>query len=61
VKTPVLDPNSDDGKKTAQLLQTALRDDVFSQYVAWIEDYLGTTVNQSMLAQAVGGGTPETE
>jgi hypothetical protein len=29
--------------------------------VAWIEDYLGTTVNQSMLAQVVGGGTPETE
>jgi peptidyl-prolyl cis-trans isomerase D len=61
VKTPVLDPNSDDGKKISQLLQTSLQDDVFSQYVAWIEDDLGTTVNQSMLAQAVGGGTPETE
>jgi peptidyl-prolyl cis-trans isomerase D len=62
VKTPVLDPNSDDGKKINQLVQASLKDDVFSQYVAWLEDYLGTTVNQSMLAQAVGGGgTPETE
>jgi peptidyl-prolyl cis-trans isomerase D len=62
VKTPVLDPNSDDGKKINQLVQASLKDDVFSQYVAWVEDYLGTTVNQSMLAQAVGGGgTPETE
>jgi peptidyl-prolyl cis-trans isomerase D len=62
VKTPVLDPNSDDGKKINQLVQASLKDDVFSQYVAWVQDYLGTTVNQSMLAQAVGGGgTPETE
>lgn len=61
VTTPVLDPNSTDGKKTTQVLQASLKDDVFSQYVAWIEDDLGTTVNQSMLAQAVSGGTPETE
>jgi peptidyl-prolyl cis-trans isomerase D len=56
VKTPAFDPNSDEGKKISGLLQASLRDDVFSQYVAWLEDYLGTTVNQSMLAQAVGGG-----
>jgi peptidyl-prolyl cis-trans isomerase D len=61
VKTPVLEPDSDQGKKINQLLEASLKDDVFTQYLAWIEDYLGTTVNQSMLAQAVGGGTPETE
>jgi peptidyl-prolyl cis-trans isomerase D len=61
VKTPLLDLNSDDGKKMNQLLQASLKDDVFSQYVAWIEDDLGTTVNQSMLAQALGGGTPQAE
>jgi peptidyl-prolyl cis-trans isomerase D len=61
VKTPPLDPNSDEGKKINQLLQASLKDDVFSQYLSWIEDYLGTTVNQSMLAQAIGSGTPETE
>lgn len=64
VKTPPFEPNSDDGKKLSQALQTSLQEDVFSQYVAWIEHDLGTSVNQSMLAQAVGGGggpAPETE
>ncbi len=61
VKTPAADLTSDEGKKVNQLLQTSLKDDVLSQYVAWVEDYLGTTVNQSMLAQARGGGTPEAE
>jgi peptidyl-prolyl cis-trans isomerase D len=61
IKTPVLDPNSDDGKKLVQLLQTSISDDVFGQYVNWLEKDLGTTVNQSVLAQAAGGGAPESE
>ncbi len=62
VKTPALDPNSDDGKKLVQLLQTSLGDDIFSQYVAWLENDLGTSVNQSVLEQAVGNNsTPENE
>ena len=27
-------------------------DDLFGQYVAWLEDNLGTTINQAGLAQA---------
>ena len=54
IKTPKLDPMSTDGKKLDQLLQSQMTDDVFNQYVAWLEGYLGTNVNQSMLAQAVG-------
>ncbi len=61
VKTPALDPNSADGKKLDQLLQQSLGADIFSQYIAWLEKDLGTTVNQSMLAQATGGGASETE
>jgi peptidyl-prolyl cis-trans isomerase D len=63
VKTPTLDVNSADGKKLVQLLQTSLGDDVFSQYVAWLENDLGTTVNQSVLEQAAGGtsNAPESE
>jgi peptidyl-prolyl cis-trans isomerase D len=61
VKTPPLDPNSADGKKLDQLLQRSIGDDVFGQYITWLENELGTTVNQSMLAQATGGGTPENE
>jgi len=61
VKTPALDENSADGKKLVQLLQNSMSDDIFGQYVAWLENNLGTTVNQSMLAQAAGNTAPETE
>ena len=61
VRTPPLDANSADGKKLNQLLQTSIGDDLFGQYIAWVENDLGTTVNQSMLAQAAGSGTPENE
>lgn len=61
LKTPPLDPNSTDGKKLVQLLQNSLGEDIFGQYVAWMENYLGTTVNQSMLEQAVGNGAAESE
>jgi peptidyl-prolyl cis-trans isomerase D len=61
IKTPPLDPNSDDGKKLVQLLQTSVSDDIFGQYVAWLEKDLGTNINQSVLAQAAAGGAPEPE
>jgi peptidyl-prolyl cis-trans isomerase D len=62
VKTPALDVNSADGKKLVQLLQTSLGDDIFSQYVAWLENDLGTSVNQSALEQAAGSNSaPESE
>ena len=61
IKTPALDVNSEDGKKLVQLLQTSIGDDVFSEYAAWLENYLGTTVNQSVLAQATGNIATENE
>ena len=54
IKTPPLDPNSADGKKLEQLLQSTMGNDLFSQYVGWFEQDLGTNINQSALAQAVG-------
>ncbi len=59
VKTPKLDPNSPDGKKLEQLLQTGMTNDLFSQYVGWFENELGTTINQEALAQAVGNSAPD--
>jgi peptidyl-prolyl cis-trans isomerase D len=61
VKTPPLDPNSADGKKLDQLLQSAMTNDLFSQYVAWFEQELGTNVNQSALAQAAGNSSPDNQ
>lgn len=59
VKTPTFDANTTDGKKLVTLLQSSIADDIFGQYVAWLESDLGTTVNQSMLAQAAGSSTPQ--
>jgi peptidyl-prolyl cis-trans isomerase D len=61
VKTPTFDANTDDGKKLVTLLQSSIADDIFSQYVAWLENDLGTTVNRAVLAQAVGNTAPENE
>jgi hypothetical protein len=35
-------------------------DDIFGQYVASLEDDLGTSVNQAALAQALGNSAPDT-
>jgi peptidyl-prolyl cis-trans isomerase D len=59
VKTPTLDPKSAEAKKLEQLLQRQMGDDVFNQYVGWLESYLGTNINQAMLAQAVGNAAPD--
>ncbi|MGD0023791.1 MAG: SurA N-terminal domain-containing protein [Xanthobacteraceae bacterium] len=61
VKTPSFEPNSPAGKSLDQTLQRQLTDDVFSQYVAWLEAYLGTTINQAVLAQALGNSAPDTD
>jgi peptidyl-prolyl cis-trans isomerase D len=60
VKTPTLDANSADAKKTDQTVQRQWSDDVLGEYMAWVENELGTSVNQEALAQAVGNGTPDT-
>ena len=61
VKTPAFDPNSAEGKKLDQLLQRAVAEDLFTQYLAWVQATLGTTVNQAVLAQAVGAAAPDNE
>jgi peptidyl-prolyl cis-trans isomerase D len=53
---PPLDPNSNAAKQIEQSVQRQMGDDLFGQYMAWLEDYLGTTVNQTALAQALGNG-----
>jgi peptidyl-prolyl cis-trans isomerase D len=64
IKTPSIDPDSADAKKNDQALQHQMSDDVIGQYVVWLENDLGTTVNASVLAQTMGGsssnGAPDT-
>jgi peptidyl-prolyl cis-trans isomerase D len=61
VNTPAFDGNSADGKKLDQLIQRSLAEDIFSQYLAWVQNTLGTKVNQAVLAQAVGTAAPDNE
>jgi peptidyl-prolyl cis-trans isomerase D len=59
VKTPSLEPKSGDAKQLEQTLKQQLSDDVIGQYVAWLENNLGTTINAAVMAQALGNSAPE--
>jgi peptidyl-prolyl cis-trans isomerase D len=58
--TPDFDANTADTKRLDQTMQRQVSEDIFAQYMAWLEDQLGTTINQAALAQALGNGTPDT-
>jgi peptidyl-prolyl cis-trans isomerase D len=57
IKPPNFQPNSPDAKRLEETAQRQVSDDVFGQYMAWLEDTLGTSVNQEALAQAMGNGS----
>jgi peptidyl-prolyl cis-trans isomerase D len=60
VTVPKLDPNSPEMKRLEKTVQSQESNDIFGQYVAWLQDDLGTSVNQTALAQALGNGAPDT-
>ena len=60
VKTPSFEANSPNGKALDEMLSRQVGDDVFGQYMAWLETDLGTSVNQAALQQAMGNSAPDT-
>ncbi len=54
IRVPTFDANSTDVKRLIDQLKDAYNDDLLSQYVARLESDVGTDINQSALAQAVG-------
>jgi peptidyl-prolyl cis-trans isomerase D len=60
VKTPGFEANSPNGKALNDMVSRQVSDDVFGQYMAWLENDLGTSVNQSALQQALGRSAPDT-
>src|SRR5580693_8292265 len=60
VKTPGFEANSPNGKALDEMISRQVSDDVFGQYMAWLENDLGTTVNQAALQQALGNSAPDT-
>jgi peptidyl-prolyl cis-trans isomerase D len=58
---PKLDAGSPDAKRIEETVKRQTTDDVVGQYVASVENDLGTSVNQAALAQALGNGSaPDT-
>ncbi len=60
VKTPKLDATSPQATRIEQTVQHQMSDDAYGQYMEWLEGNLGTSISPSMMAQALGNGTPDT-
>jgi peptidyl-prolyl cis-trans isomerase D len=60
IKTPAFEANSPNGKALDDMVSRQVSDDVFGEYMAWLENDLGTSVNQSALQQALGNSAPDT-
>jgi peptidyl-prolyl cis-trans isomerase D len=58
IKTPSLDVNAPQMKQLDQMQARQVGDDIFGQYMAWLEKDLGVSVNQAVLVQALGNGSP---
>jgi peptidyl-prolyl cis-trans isomerase D len=54
---PKLDTASPEAKQLLTSLQSSFVDDIFSEYIARLENDFGVTLNQSALNQVIGGGT----
>ncbi len=59
VTTPKLDASSPDAKRIEDAVKRQESDDIFGQYVGWLENDLGTSINQAALAQALGNSAPD--
>uniref|UniRef100_Q07NF4 Parvulin-like PPIase n=1 Tax=Rhodopseudomonas palustris (strain BisA53) TaxID=316055 RepID=Q07NF4_RHOP5 len=57
VAVPPIDPNAPEFKQLRDNLERRLNDEQLAQYVAKLETDLGTTINESAVAQATGAAT----
>jgi peptidyl-prolyl cis-trans isomerase D len=60
IATPKFDAASPEMKRIAELLKKQESEEILEQYLAWLQNDLGTSVNQSALAQALGNSGPDT-
>lgn len=59
VTTPKLDANAPDIKRLEDTVKRQESEDIDGQYLAWLQNELGSSVNQAALAQALGNGAPD--
>jgi peptidyl-prolyl cis-trans isomerase D len=60
ISTPKFEADSPEMKRVADLLKKQQSEEILEQYMAWLQNDLGTTVNQAALAQALGNNAPDT-
>ena len=60
ISTPKFEADSPEMKRVADLLKKQQSEEILGQYMAWLQNDLGTTVNQAALAQALGNNAPDT-
>ena len=60
IATPKFDAASPEMKRITELLKKQESDEILEQYLAWLQNDLGTSVNQAALAQALGNSAPDT-
>jgi peptidyl-prolyl cis-trans isomerase D len=61
VTTPPLNGAGPDAKQIEDTVKRQESDDIFGQYIAALENELGTTINEAALAQALGNSAPDTD
>jgi peptidyl-prolyl cis-trans isomerase D len=59
ITVPALDANSAEAKKIGETLDRSIADAMLGEYLARIESEIGTSINQSALNQAIGGGSTQ--
>jgi peptidyl-prolyl cis-trans isomerase D len=57
IVVPKTDMNSAEAKTIAQALNRSLSDDIFSQYIAKVENEIGVTINRNAVSQVVTGNS----
>jgi peptidyl-prolyl cis-trans isomerase D len=60
VVIPPLDVASEEAKRARETLNRAVTEDIFSEYIARLENELGVTINQNALNQVISGGAVDT-
>jgi peptidyl-prolyl cis-trans isomerase D len=55
IVVPKLDATSQDAKRIAETLDRGLSEDLYAEYIAYLENEIGVTINQSALNQIVSG------
>jgi peptidyl-prolyl cis-trans isomerase D len=61
IKVPPLDPEAADAKRIDEALRSRNSQDLNEQYLAWLQNEIGLSVNQSALNQATGSGSGDTQ